>query len=355
MATIRAALLCAGLLPPAAAVAQVPPAAPDPVEATGDFGSGATRMVLRSTTDLAILRPVLEQFTAGNPDLTVHYEQWGSNALFADSRAACENGTDPADAVLSSAVQQMVWLVNDACALPYVSPATTALPNSRRWRDEVWGIGEEPAVILYNKAAISGAGVPRDRFALLDLIRARPDFLRGKIATYDIAESGLGYLFAHADSLEATTFGAMLEAFARVGAVATCCSAEIIRGVASGRYLIAYNVLGSYVAQDFSPDVGVILPEDYTLILSRGYLIPKQARHPQAAERLLDFLLSAAGQEALRGVGLVMPHDPSESGLLQSARRVIALSPTLLVALDAHRRRRLFALWQDAFNPDSGP
>jgi iron(III) transport system substrate-binding protein len=308
---------------------------------------------VRSTTDIGIIRPLMERFTDSNPDLSIRYEQWGSNDLFADSRAACEGETEAADAVFSSAVHQMVWLVNAACAHPYRSAYAASLPPERIWRDELWGITEEPAVTVYNKKAFSGDDVPRNRFTLLDMMRARPDFLRGRIATYDIQASGLGYLFAHVDSLEATTFGAMLEGFARVEAVATCCSAEIIEGVAEGRYLIAYNVLGSYVANEMSPDVGIILPEDYTLILSRSYMIPRNAPHKDWSARLLDFLLSPEAQEMLAETGLSMKNDPDESGLLPSARRLIALSPTLLVALDRHTRANLIDLWDDAFERDT--
>ncbi|OWU84649.1 iron-binding protein [Oceanicola sp. 22II-s10i] len=313
------------------------------------FGAGPDVLLVRSTTDIGIIRPVIDAFIAANPDLSVDYEQWGSNDLFAITREACQGQGDPADAVISSAVQQMVWLVNAACAAPYRSALTAALPADRRWRDEIWGITEEPAVTVYNKRAIGGADIPRDRFALLDMMRAQPDFLRGRIATYDIQESGLGYLFAHIDSLEATTFGAMLEGFARVGAIATCCSAEIIDGVAEGRYYIAYNVLGSYIAGALSPEVGVILPEDYTLVLSRSLLIPRAARNPDGAARLLDFVLSSEGRALLAAAGLAMRADPDESGLLPSAKRAIALSPALLIAMDANRRSRLFTLWEDAF------
>nr|WP_249200745.1 ABC transporter substrate-binding protein [Thetidibacter halocola] len=337
-----------------ALIALLPGAAPAQ-EAVASFGAGATRMVLRSTTDIAIIAPVIERFVERNPDLSVSYEQWGSNDLFDDSRAACDGRRAPADAVFSSAAHQMVWLVNAACAQSHVSAATGALPPTRRWRDELWGITEEPAAIVYNTAAFAGQDVPHDRFALLDLMRADPDLLRGRIATYDIAASGLGYLFAHADSLEATTFGAMLEAFARVGAVATCCSAEIIEGVAEGRFLIAYNVLGSYVANRQSQAVGIILPEDYTLVLSRSYMIPRGAAHPEAARRLLDFLLSDEAQRILERIGLLLPRDGAETGLLPSAPRAIALAPPLLVALDGHARRRLFGLWEDAFRPAQLP
>ncbi|PWR01210.1 iron-binding protein [Meridianimarinicoccus roseus] len=335
-----------------AAVVGVPSAAQ---EATARFGSGATAILLRSTTDIAIIRPVMERFVARNPELSVRYEQWGSNALFAASRAACAGEGDQADAVFSSAVHQMVWLVNAACGHRYQSARTAALPATRRWRDELWGITEEPAVIVYNTDRISGAEVPRNRFTLLDLMRSNPPHLRGRIATYDIEASGLGYLFAHSDSLEATTFGAVLEGFARMEAVATCCSAEIIRGVAEGRYLIAYNVLGSYVASATFANVGVILPEDYTLILSRAFMIPRDAAHKPEAARLLDFLLSDEAQHILRDIGLVLTRDPSETGLLPSARRFIALSPALLVALDRNKRDQLFTLWGQAFTIDNRP
>ena len=323
-------------------------------EATATFGTGSSTLLLRSTTDLSVIRPVMERFTERNPDIRVSYEQWGSNALFEASRNACEGEGMSADAVFTSAVHQALFLVNAACARPYRSALTTALPEARRWRDELWGISEEPAVIVYNSDALEGDRVPRSRFELLDLMRRQPEALRGRIATYDIEASGLGYLFAHADSLEASTFGAMLEALARMDAIATCCSAEIIDGVASGRYHIAYNVLGSYAAQRAGRHIGVILPEDYTLVLSRAYLIPKQAGNAPAAERLLDFLLGAEAQTTLADIGLVMSVDPSETGLLPSARRLIPLSPPLLRALDGSTRAHMFHLWANAFERDGG-
>ncbi|KIC28260.1 ABC transporter substrate-binding protein [Leisingera sp. ANG-M6] len=346
MMRIRHLLLILSTLLPAAAAAQ---------EATHRYGSGPVPFLLRSTTDNSIIQPVMERFAERHPQLAITYEQWGSNALFAQSRADCRDGSPPADAVLSSAVQQMVWLVNAACAHPHRSPAALALPPSRRWRNELWGVTTEPAVIVYNKQLLDGADVPRSRFALLDALRAKPGLYRGRIATYDIAASGLGYLFAYSDSLEATTFGALLEGFARVDAVATCCSAEIIAGVAEGRFLIAYNVLGSYVANASAPEVGTILPEDYTLVLSRAYMIPAEARQIAAAADLLDFLLSPEAQELLAEAGLVTEIAAADSGLAPSARRSIPLAPSLLVALDPNRRALLLKFWSDTFGSGGGP
>lgn len=318
-------------------------------EAVLGVGSGGTELLVRSTTDIVILEPAIRAFVAANPEVSVVYEQWGSNALYEDSRRACETGQGAADAVFSSAVHQLVELVNDACASRYRSPLTAALPATRIWRDEIWGITREAAVMIYNTELIPASDVPRTRFELLDLMRRGDASLKGRIATYDIEASGLGYLFAFADSLEATTFGALLEGFARTNAVATCCSAEIIRGVAEGRYLIAYNVLGSYIDTDPTDRVGVILPEDYTLYLSRAYMIPRAARNKEAAAQFLDFLLSSDGQAILARSGLVAAHDPDTFGLPESAERAIAIEPTLLVARDRQREALFVTQWRSAF------
>ena len=85
---IRCFFLCLALLAgPAAAQ-----------EATLSIGTGPTPFLVRSTTDIVILKPALDAFVAENPELTVNYEQWGSNALYEDSRRACETGAGEADA-----------------------------------------------------------------------------------------------------------------------------------------------------------------------------------------------------------------------------------------------------------------
>ncbi|WP_296423084.1 extracellular solute-binding protein [Yoonia sp.] len=318
---------------------------------TANGSTPATELVVHSTTDYVIFRPALEAFVAKNPTVSITYEQWGSNALYAQSLAACEGDLPKADAVFSSAIHQMVALVNHACASPYRSAATAALAPTRRWRDELWGVTHEAAVIIYNTKLVPATDAPRTRFALLDLMRQPGTTYDGKIATYDIEASGLGYLLAFADSLEATTFGALLEGFARSNAVATCCSAEIIKGVADGRYLIAYNVLGSYIDPVASENIGVIKPEDYTLFLSRAYMIPRGARNPVMSAALLDFLLSPEGQSVLADRNLVDRGDSEDTNLPISAQRDIAIEPALLVAIDQHRRVRFIDQWRSSFRP----
>lgn len=326
-------------------------------EAIADFGpaGAAQRMLIRSTTDIEVFGPVLETFLDDRPGLAIHYEQWGSNDLSALTATQCEQGGEVADLVISSAVDLQVELVNRGCARAHLSPLVAALNPSRNWRNEVIGITEEPAVLIYNKDLVSDREAPASRFDLIDLLRPEESRFAGRVATYDIEASGLGYLFAFSDSLQANTFGRLLEAFGRSRAVATCCSAEIIDAVAEGKYLVAYNVLGSYAlaraARD--PRIGVRAPTDYTLMLSRAALIPKDASAALLAGSLIDFLLSTAGRRALTAAHLIVEvggPDDIEGDLFgggASSLRPIPLGPVLLASMDRQKRKLFLDQWND--------
>ncbi|EYD72686.1 ABC transporter substrate-binding protein [Limimaricola hongkongensis] len=336
-------------------------------ELVRDFGPGSATetLRLRSTTDIAVLGPVVEAFLAAHPGLRVAYEQWGSNAMYGLQAADCAAGRAGADLVISSAVHQMVDLVNEGCARPYRSALTAALPDALSWRDELWGVTREPAVMVYNRDLVAPAQVPRSRFDLLDLLRPTESPFRGRVATYDIERSGLGFLFAFADSTEATTFGGLMESFGRSGAIATCCSAEIIDGVAEGRFFVAYNVLGSYALARARHDdrLGVVAPQDYTLVLSRAAMIPRAAGQPRAAAQFVDFLLSEEGRRALEAALLIVRLEGGDGAPIElpqaseTLQRPIALSPALLIVLDAHKQALFRARWRDAFpaTPDAVP
>ncbi|ETX13138.1 periplasmic iron-binding protein [Roseivivax halodurans JCM 10272] len=320
----------------------------------------ARELRVRSTTDLEVLRPVLESFLETRPDTAILYEQWLSNSLYRRSIEECEAGSPGADLVISSAVHQLVEFVNRACAASYVSEVTAMLPSDLSWRDELWGITREPAVIVYNRDLVPPEEVPRSRFDLLDTLRNAPERYSGRIATYDIEASGLGFLFAYADSLEATTFGGLLEAFGRTNAVATCCSAEIMDAVSSGKYLIAYNILGSYAfgLAKRNPHLGIVAPSDYTLMLSRGAVLPRGARNRALAAQLVDYLLPPSGQDSLRQANLntdldaLLEKGAVPEGFGASQLRSIELSPKLLVASDRHKRLLFKEVWLNAFPED---
>ena len=337
-------------------------------EAVARFGAPAAiateTLNLRGTTDIEAFAPVVEAFAKTRPTLGILYEQWGSNDLLELSETECRGARTsddpPADLIVSSAIDHLVKLVNDGCARAYTSTWTARLPRDLIWRDELFGVTREPAVMVYNRARVPPAEAPRSRFDLIDLLRPADSPYIGRVATYDIEASGLGYLFAFADSQEATTFGRLLEALGRAGVWTACCSSELIDAVAEGRALIAYNVLGSYAlaraARD--PRIAVVAPSDYTLILSRAAMIPRGARNPDAAQAFLDFMLSDQGRRTLRRASLVISFDDADAADLEIpdgvtlVLRPIPLSPILLVGLDRHKRQVFIDRWRAVLVPE---
>lgn len=350
-------MVCAMILAGTAAARALP-------EAVASYGpsDAARQLLVRGTTDIARFAAVMQLFASRTGGVRIDYEQWGSNDLFEVTMAECRAGGQSADMVISSAVDLQLKLANDGCAKAHRSVATASLPQVANWRDEVFGITRELAVIVYNRRLLSDAEVPRSRFDLIDLLRPEDSRLRGRVATYDIEASGLGYLFAFADAQQATTFGSLIEAFGRSGAIATCCSAEIIDGVANGTYLIAYNVLASYALAraEENPDIVAVAPHDYTLVLSRAALMPRHGAEPELAGAFLDFMLSEGGRAALNSSHLIVRTDDAAPAALrlpetpETSFRPIALTPSLLVGLDQHKRREFVALWRSTFPHDGG-
>lgn len=317
-------------------------------------------LVIASVTDLDFMRPLISAFQQGNAGISVTYVQDTSNNLDASVSIACANRSFLADLVVSSSIAQQVRLVNGGCAREIGSPVLSSLPDWAQWRGELIGLTFEPAVMVYNKAAFAVDGPPRSRFDLIDLMR-QSGVLNGRIATYDIEDSGVGYLFAFQDSTEASTWGRLIEGFGRNNVATFCCSSDVIDRVADGRAYIGYNVLGSYALSraENDPRIGVILPDDYTLVLARAGYIPREARNANAARAFLELALSPQGRAILDGeTRLLTPLSGPDalarlSGDEETAFRPIPLSPALLVSLDRAKRARFLSQWRKSVTPPS--
>jgi iron(III) transport system substrate-binding protein len=129
--------------------------------------------------------------------------------------------------------------------------------------------------------------------------------------------------------------------------------------VASGEYLLDYNVMGAHamVRAKREPTLGVVMPQDYTIVLSRVAFISKKAKHPNAARLWLDHLLSARGQKVI-GDSLELFAIRSDvearytaAGLskeLGARARPIPIDGDLALTLDPARRIPFIKRWNEA-------
>jgi len=193
--------------------------------------------------------------------------------------------------------------VDDGLALAYLSPEAAKLPAWAVYKNQAYGTTFEPAVFIYNKRLVTADEVPQDHAAFTKLIATRTDKFKGKVTTYDIEKSGVGFMFVVQDS---KYFGGMKElerGFGATGYRVYASTGNMLEKVSSGEHLLGYNVIGSYalVRAKKDPNLGVVLPRDYTLVLSRVMFIGKQAKNPNAAKLWTDYILSQRGQKLIGG------------------------------------------------------
>jgi two-component system sensor histidine kinase TctE len=334
---------------------------PDPAQArTTQYpapdGSNATVMAILGVTDTPLFEAFITGFQQQHPDVTVIYEETDSLPLF---ERFLGGDVDPApDLLISSASDLQIKLANDGHAMAYESPYLAGLPSWAHWRNEVFGFTFEPAVIIYNPELISPNEVPRTHLTLAEMLETQTERFRGRIATYDIGLSGVGYLLASQDQTISSTFWRLTSAFGKVNAQFSGSSPAILNGVADGSLALGYNVLGSYAfaRQAEGADIEIVVPDDYVLVLTRSMLIPRSAPNPDLARAFVDFALSPDGQAIAAGSTALGSVVEGSEGIWSSAAiaargrgviQPIALGPGLLVALDQMRRQRFLDTWQE--------
>ncbi|KXJ63481.1 signal protein [Achromobacter xylosoxidans] len=310
-------------------------------------------LTIAGPTDTPVVAPLIQGFQSHRPDVSVVYREMGSRELY---EAAIEGRLKDVDVLMSSASDLQIRLANDGYALSYASPYAARLPSWAIWRHEVYGFTFEPAVVVYNPKRFAEAEVPRSRQDLLRLLEQDPMRLRGRIGTYDIAASSVGYLLAEQDELVSSNFWGLANAMGQAGVRLAATSAEILDAIERDELDIGYNVLGSYALsrQAAGRPIGVVFPQDYVLVLARSVLIARTAPNPDLGRALVDWLLSPAGQQVASShaaLGSIMEDTPgrwtSEAVLARSQGIVqpVVLSPALLVGLDQRRHSRFVQNW----------
>lgn len=306
------------------------------------FQSGAGRDTLRilSSTDTAYLSPLITGFVKDHGDAQVEYLVAGT----ADIYRLVQETPAQYDLIISSAMDLQIKLVNDGFAKPLEG---VDYPDWAHWRHSLFGFTAEPAAVVVNAAAFDRMDLPATRQDLIALLRQKPDQFRGRVATYDIRRSGLGYLFAAQDARTSETYWRLTEVMGGLGTKLYCCSGEMIDDVASGEVLVAYNVLGSYAAARAAndPRIRVILPTDFATTMMRTMYVAKDAEHQTMARSFLEYTLSAMSGPAYSRDG-PLPQLFSQSD--RSKRQMIPLEPSLMIYLDRLKRDAFVREWESA-------
>jgi iron(III) transport system substrate-binding protein len=322
--------------------------------------TGAVRTVrVYSSLDEPLARPMIEAFQLKNPTIAVAYEDLQTADIYERIVRETDAGAPTADFAFSSSMDLQMKLANDGYAQPARVPLSESWPRWANWRDTAYALTYEPAGFIYNKQAFAGREPPATRGELLDYLTDNADAIFGRIGTYDIERSGVGFMFFSRDQEQYSDLWRLVGAMGAAGVKLYSTTSAIVERVADGQFVFGYNILGSYAAEAASrdPALGIILPKDFTIVTSRIGLVPRAAAAPDLGGLMLDFFMSAQGQTIMADKLRIAALNPAVTGdntanAMQAALgpqlRPVPVSPGLMVYLDQVKSARLIKRWNDA-------
>ncbi|NML42260.1 ABC transporter substrate-binding protein [Ramlibacter sp. G-1-2-2] len=265
---------------------------------------------------------LLQAFQARFPKIKVDFVDQSSNEIYTRFTSEAAAGQGTGDIGLGGA-DTAVKLYQDGIAAEYASPEARNLPPYAIWKNVAFATTYEPIVTIYNKRLMPPGDVPATHQDLTRLLTDKREAYRGKIGTYDPERSGAGIGFLGEDSIAYPgTAWPLFKAMGQAEVKLFTSNGTMVERVASGEILLAYNLAAANVAERMKTDssVGMILPCDYTLYLTRTAILSKRGKHPNAAKVFLDFLLSKDGQQQLadKSVGSIRS-DVKNNPVLQRA------------------------------------
>jgi iron(III) transport system substrate-binding protein len=312
-----------------------------------------------STTDSASGDALIKDFRALYPKVQIKYYDLNSTEVYNRYLSETAANADTADVLWSGSMDLQLKLVADGHALTHHSPESAKMPKWAVYEDRAWGTTFEPLVIAYNKRLFPADAVPGSHGDLLRLLKDKPELLAGgKLTTYDPEKSGFAFMLMTHDAQYFPEFWDLAAAFGHGTGRFYPSSGTMIERITSGEHWLGFNVIGSYVVlrQRKDPDLGLVYPSDYVLVMSRVAFIPKNAKRPNAGKLFIDYLLSARAQKIMANDAALFSlrddvEGPYSAGALAKEfgprLKPITVDMSLLAALVPAKRLAAIRKWQD--------
>jgi iron(III) transport system substrate-binding protein len=285
------------------------------------------------------MAPLLQLLGAQLPRATLSYD-WLSSAQIA---AAARRSEDvPFDLALLASPDIAVSVANEGYAFEDEAAGAMAIAQ---WRNEVFGIWSDPAVMVLRRAAFPDR-MPQTRIELVRALEQGGGRFDRRVGIINIGIDDVSYLLASQDSLRSTLYWRLMRAFGAAKARIYDTTDDILDALQAGDLDILYNVPLSalLVAGDPPEGMEIVVPQDYVLAVPWSVFVPKGAANPRGGRSLLHSLLAPQNKIAFSSVGFEVP-----DGLqgLESIQK-IELGPELLVFRDMIKRSKFLDAWFQA-------
>jgi len=279
----------------------------------GCGGQKASEVIVYTALDEMYSRPILEDFEkATGIRVRPVYDTEASKTTGLRTRLAAEKNRPRADVFWNNEVAQTIVLKNEGVLEPYRSPAAINIPEAFRDKDGYWtGLAARGRVIIYNTDLVA-----QPPTSIQDFLK--PEW-RGKAA---IGKPLFGTTATHAAALFAVWGEERTKVFFRAlidNEVAVLEGNATVRDrVAAGDF--AFGLTDTDDANGAIEDglpARWLFPDQQdgqmgTLIIPNTVALIKGAPHPEAAKKLIDYLLSPEVETRLAGMrSIQIPLNPA--------------------------------------------
>jgi iron(III) transport system substrate-binding protein len=314
------------------------------------------RLVIYSVVHAdAAVQDLLSAFRRRYPFIEISHADDDGARTYRRFKTEIAAGKPSADFIWSSAMDLQEKLINDGLSLPYSTPEMPYLPGWAHWQDLGYGVTLEPIAMVYNKKYLSAHEMPQSHAAFRELLIREAQRLEHRVAVYNPETSEVGMLLLSQDIRVTHDSWDLFDALGETKAELYNTSRDMLLNIISGNQWIGYDVIASYAMemQKTNPELEVVFPTDYVLVLSRVAFVTASARHPNTAKLFLDFLLSKEGQSILRrhGMGTVrndMTIPGPQSDISPVRTQAIRIGPGLLSDLDGLVRAQFLRRWRQS-------
>jgi len=267
------------------------------------------KLVIYSTFDRPSAEPLLKAFQSKYPFITVEYVELGTVSLYNRYLQEKAAGAPTADILWSTGVDLQYTLILQGSAQPYRLTIYDKIPAEAKYKDLAYVPYYGLIAPIYNTQKIPKDLAPKSYDDVLRLLTERKDlFSKGSVVVFDIERSTFGlvftyYLYKANSSLTEKLF----RAAGAIGVTLQAATGPQIELVGKGEALIATGLISNYAytQSKTNPNIGVFVPRDIAVLQPAVVFITKEARHPNAAKLLLEFIMSEEGQLILASSNMV--------------------------------------------------
>ncbi len=246
--------------------------------------------------------PILTAFNKHYPWISIKTLDLNSGEVFQRFIAESEAGIATADFLVTQPPHGWARMLKENRALRYPSPEIPYLPKWASRQEAVYAFSCDPSIMVWNTKVLPADMVPKGLADLVEKIKKKPDFFRGRLTCYNDTSTygmfGAWGLYKH----HGEKFWTWMDIIGPLSRPESSGGAQLEK-VLSGEYMMSYNVGVITLAVSSVKKAGKLLGwkymEDGNIVLLRGLAIPKKAVNVNSAKLLLDFILSQEGQVAM--------------------------------------------------------